>query len=58
MYTADLKEIGQMGAENKKSRTRPVHKDRYRLADLVRRITPKNRHVAFETGQPRGKEAW
>lgn len=28
------------------------------MADLVRRITSKNRHPAFETGQPRGKEGW
>lgn len=55
---ADRKENGQMAAEDKKSRTRPFHKDRYRLADLVPRITSKNRHPAFETGRPRGKEAW
>ncbi|MBI2001728.1 MAG: AbrB/MazE/SpoVT family DNA-binding domain-containing protein [candidate division NC10 bacterium] len=36
----------------------PVHKRSYQLADLVRRITPKNRHEAIETGEPRGKEAW
>lgn len=36
----------------------PVHRRRYRLQDLVRGITPKNRHAAIDTGEPRGKEAW
>jgi antitoxin MazE len=36
----------------------PARRHRYRLTDLVRRITPKNRHEAIETGEPRGKEAW
>jgi antitoxin MazE len=36
----------------------PARRYRYQLADLVRHITPKNRHEAIETGEPRGKEAW
>jgi len=35
-----------------------AHKRRYRLSYLVRGITPKNRHAAVDTGDPRGKEAW
>jgi antitoxin MazE len=35
-----------------------VRGHRYQLADLVRRITPRNRHKAIDTGAPRGKEAW
>ena len=31
---------------------------RYRLGDLVRRITPKNRHGETDWGKPRGKEVW
>ncbi len=37
---------------------KPVQRRRYRLADLVRRMTPRNRHEAVETGEPRGREAW
>lgn len=37
---------------------KPVQRRRYRLADLVRRMTPRNRHEAVETGGPRGREAW
>lgn len=36
----------------------PVPRRRYQLQDLVRGITPKNRHQAIETGEARGKEAW
>jgi antitoxin MazE len=35
-----------------------AHKRRYCLSHLVRGITPKNRHAAVDTGDPRGKEAW
>ncbi len=30
----------------------------YRLADLVRGITERNRHDAVDTGEPRGREVW
>jgi len=31
---------------------------RYELADLVSRITPKNRHRATDWGKPEGEESW
>jgi antitoxin MazE len=36
---------------------RPVRK-RPRLADLVKKITPKNRHAATDWGDPVGNEVW
>lgn len=36
---------------------RPARK-RYRLADLVRRIKPENRHAETVWGKPEGKELW
>ncbi len=36
----------------------PLPRPAYRLEDLVRKITKKNRHRAVETGAPRGGEAW
>ena len=35
----------------------PVRK-RPRLSDLVKRITPKNRHTATDWGKPLGNEVW
>ena len=37
---------------------KPVGRRRYRLAELVRHITPRNRHEAVDSGRPCGKEAW
>jgi antitoxin MazE len=31
---------------------------RYELADLVNRISPRNRHRETDWGGPRGKESW
>ena len=31
---------------------------RYELAELVSKITPKNRHGETDWGQPQGKEIW
>ncbi len=31
---------------------------RYRLADLVRKITPANRHPETEWGKAKGREVW
>ena len=31
---------------------------RYELAELVSRITPKNRHRETDWGQPQGEESW
>ena len=36
----------------------PVFPRRYRLEDLVSKITRKNRHAEVETGKPRGREVW
>jgi antitoxin MazE len=33
-------------------------RQRYELADLVARITPKNRHRETDWGRPQGKESW
>ena len=37
---------------------RPVARKRYLLADLVKRITPANRHDSISTGRAVGQEAW
>lgn len=36
---------------------RPVRR-RYELADLVARISPRNRHRETEWGSPQGRESW
>lgn len=37
---------------------RPVLRKRYALADLLKRITPSNRHDAVDTGKVAGQEVW
>ena len=37
---------------------RPVLRKRHALTDLVRRITPENRHRSVETGDAVGQETW
>jgi antitoxin MazE len=37
---------------------RPHLRRVYRLEDLVKRITPRNVHQAFDFGGPVGREAW
>ena len=37
---------------------RPVARKRHKLATLLRRVTPRNRHAAVDTGQPVGREIW
>ena len=37
---------------------RPTRRAKYRLDDLVRKITPKNRHREVDTGTPVGREVW
>lgn len=37
---------------------RPVQRKRHALADLVKRITPTNRHDAASTGPAVGQEIW
>jgi len=36
----------------------PVVGPRYTLAELVAKITPRNRHASVEWGVPRGHEVW
>lgn len=37
---------------------RPTRRAKYRLDDLVRKITPKNLHREVDTGTPVGREVW
>jgi len=36
----------------------PTKRVKYRLDDLVGKVTAKNRHDAVDTGRPVGREAW
>lgn len=37
---------------------RPIARKQHSLADLVKRITPANRHDSISTGDAVGREAW
>jgi antitoxin MazE len=37
---------------------RPIRRKRRVLSDLLKQITPSNRHAAVPTGQPAGHEVW
>ena len=37
---------------------KPARRPRYRLAELVRRISAKNLHAEVDTGGPVGREVW
>lgn len=37
---------------------RPIVRKRYVLADLLKRITPANRHEEISTGKSVGRETW
>jgi antitoxin component of MazEF toxin-antitoxin module len=37
---------------------KPLTQKRYSLADLLKRVSPSNRHESFETGAPVGREVW
>jgi antitoxin MazE len=37
---------------------RPVVRKKHDLSDLLRRVTPANRHEAIQTGKVEGKEVW
>ena len=37
---------------------RPVRQARYRLDDLLKKVTTKNRHDDVDTGHPMGRETW
>jgi antitoxin MazE len=37
---------------------RPTRRAKYRLEDLVRKVTARNLHHEVDTGKPVGREAW
>jgi antitoxin MazE len=37
---------------------RPVARKRHKLENLLRRVTPRNRHATVDTGPAAGKEVW
>ncbi len=37
---------------------KPVRRRRYRLSDLLRRVSSKNIHGEVDAGKPRGREVW
>ena len=37
---------------------RPILRKRHALPDLLKRVSPANRHEAVETGHAMGKEVW
>ena len=37
---------------------KPIVRKQHSLTDLLKRITPSNRHDATDTGKPVGQEAW
>ena len=37
---------------------KPAYRRKYPLRQLLRRVTPKNRHDAVDTGGPVGREVW
>ena len=37
---------------------RPISRKRHSLAELLRRVTPANRHESISTGASVGQEAW
>jgi antitoxin MazE len=37
---------------------RPIHRVKYDLAELLARVTPRNRHSEVDWRDPVGKEAW
>ena len=58
----DLREGTELEVRNEKGTVvlapdRPRRR-RYVLADLVSRITRRNRHPPIESGPPRGREVW
>ena len=44
--------------ENGRLVVAPVRKGRYRLDDLLDRVTPENVHAEVETGRAVGREVW
>ncbi len=44
--------------ENGRVIMKPLRRRKYKLQELVSRITPKNRHAETDWGAPQGKEVW
>jgi antitoxin MazE len=53
-----LDEVVDVREEGGRIMIEPVRKKAYDLGELLRGITPKNRHEAVDFGPPAGKEVW
>lgn len=54
----DLDEVVDIREEAGRIVMEPVRPRAYDLGELLRGITPKNRHEAIDFGPPEGKEVW
>jgi antitoxin MazE len=54
----NLDEVVDVREESGRIVIEPVRRKEYDLAELVRRITPANRHAEVDFGGPVGNEAW
>jgi antitoxin MazE len=54
----DLDEVVDVREEAGRIVIEPARQKTYDLRKLVKAITAKNQHGAFDSGLPQGKEAW
>lgn len=54
----DLDDAVDVREESGRIVIEPVRRKEYRLADLVKGITPRNLHEEADFGAPAGKEVW
>jgi antitoxin MazE len=54
----DLDEVVDIREEAGRIVMEPLRQRAYDLGELLRGITPKNRHEAIDFGPPEGKEVW
>lgn len=47
-----------LSVENGRLLVRPLRARKYELADLLRKVTPRNAHREVSTGEPVGREVW
>ncbi|MEX0875560.1 MAG: AbrB/MazE/SpoVT family DNA-binding domain-containing protein [Actinomycetota bacterium] len=47
-----------LAIENGELIVRPVHRPKYDLSSLLKRVNPRNLHDAVDTGEPAGRESW
>jgi antitoxin MazE len=47
-----------VSVENGSLRVRPIRARRYILRELLKGVSPRNRHSEVETGEAVGREAW